>query len=150
MYMNNLLYITMEVKDLPKISLKALKVFLKTYEAKSPAMVELKEDLEKVVAALQCGDSDSLVECNSYIAGKYSISPNIAFRYNLRCTTESKLRAAGLGSQIMALHQIGHLLEDTLKNETILTKVSTALNEAAKEVVAYGVEKLMGNEKATR
>ena len=73
----------MEVKDLPKISLKALKVFLKTYQAKSPAMIELKEDLEKVVSALQRGDSDSLVECNSYIAGKYFISPNIAFRYNL-------------------------------------------------------------------
>ena len=140
----------MEVKDLPKISLKALKVFLKTYKAKSPAMVELKEDLGKVVTALQRGDSDSLVECNSYIAGKYFISPNIAFRYNLRCTTESELRAAGLESQTMALHQIGHLLEDALKHETVLTKVSTALNETAKEVVAYGIEKLMENGKATQ
>lgn len=140
----------MEVKDLPKISLKALKVFLKTYQAKSPAMIELKEDLEKVVSALQRGDSDSLVECNSYIAGKYFISPNIAFRYNLRRTTESELRAAGLVSQTMALHQIGHLLEDALKYETVLTKVSTALNETAKEVVAYGIEKLIENGKATR
>ena len=140
----------MEVKDLPKISLKALNVFLKTYEAKSPAMIELKEDLEKVVSALQRGDSDSLVECNSYIAGKYFISPNIAFRYNLRRTTESELRAAGLDSQTMALHQIGHLLEDALKYETVLTKVSTALNETAKEVVAYGIEKLIENGKVTR
>jgi len=140
----------MEVKDLPKISLKALKIFLKTYQAKSPAMIELKEDLEKVVSALQRGDSDSLVECNSYIAGKYFISPNIAFRYNLRRTTESELRAAGLVSQTMALHQIGHLLEDALKYETVLTKVSTALNETAKEVVAYGIEKLIENGKATR
>lgn len=140
----------MEVKDLPKISLKALKVFLKTYQAKSPAMIELKEDLEKVVSALQRGDSDSLVECNSYIAGKYFISPNIAFRYNLRRTTESELRAVGLVSQTMALHQIGHLLEDALKYETVLTKVSTALNETAKEVVAYGIEKLIENGKATR
>lgn len=140
----------MEVKDLPKISLKALKVFLKTYQAKSPAMIELKEDLEKVVSALQRGDSDSLVECNSYIAGKYFISPNIAFRYNLRRTTESELRAAGLDSQTMALHQIGHLLEDALKYETVLTKVSTALNETAKEVVAYGIEKLIENGKVTR
>ena len=139
----------MEVKDLPKISLKALKVFLKTYQAKSPAMIELKEDLEKVVSALQRGDSDSLVECNSYIAGKYFISPNIAFRYNLRRTTESELRAAGLDSQTMALHQIGHLLEDALKYETVLTKVSTALNETAKEVVAYGIEKLIENGKVT-
>ena len=140
----------MEVKDLPKISLKALKVFLKTYQAKSLAMIELKEDLEKVVSALQRGDSDSLVECNSYIAGKYFISPNIAFRYNLRRTTESELRAAGLVSQTMALHQIGHLLEDALKYETVLTKVSTALNETAKEIVAYGIEKLIENGKATR
>ncbi|MBP3669215.1 MAG: hypothetical protein J6J26_06595 [Bacteroides sp.] len=140
----------MVVKDLPKISLKALKVFLKTYEANSPAMVELKEDLGKVVTALQDGNSDSLVECNSYIAGKYFISPNIAFRYNLRCTTESELRTAGLVSQTMALHQIGHLLEDALKHETVLTKVSTALNETAKEVVAYGIEKLMENGKATQ
>ena len=140
----------MVVKDLPKISLKALKVFLKTYEANSPAMVELKEDLGKVVTALQSGNSDSLVECNSYIAGKYFISPNIAFRYNLRCTTESELRTAGLVSQTMALHQIGHLLEDALKHETVLTKVSTALNETAKEVVAYGIEKLMENGKATQ
>ena len=139
----------MEVKDLPKISLKALKVFLKTYQAKSLAMIELKEDLEKVVSALQRGDSDSLVECNSYIAGKYFISPNIAFRYNLRRTTESELRAAGLDSQTMALHQIGHLLEDALKYETVLTKVSTALNETAKEVVAYGIEKLIENGKVT-
>ena len=140
----------MKGKDLAKISLKALKVFLKTYQAKSPAMIELKEDLEKVVSALQRGDSDSLVECNSYIAGKYYISPNIAFRYNLRRTTESELRAAGLVSQTMALHQIGHLLEDALKYETVLTKVSTALNETAKEVVAYGIEKLIENGKATR
>ena len=140
----------MEVKDLPKISLKALNVFLKTYEAKSPAMVELKEDLGKVVTALQSGNSDSLVECNSYIAGKYFISPNIAFRYDLRRTTESELRAAGVVSQTMALHQIGHLLEDALKYETVLTKFSTALNETAKEVVAYGIEKLIENGKATR
>ena len=113
-------------------------------------MVELKEDLGKVVTALQRGDSDSLVECNSYIAGKYFISPNIAFRYNLRRTTESELRAAGLDSQTMALHQIGHLLEDALKYETVLTKVSTALNETAKEVVAYGIEKLIENGKVTR
>ena len=139
----------MEVKDLPKISLKALKVFLKTYQSKSLAMIELKEDLEKVVSAHQRGDSDSLVECNSYIAGKYFISPNIAFRYNLRRTTESELRAAGLDSQTMALHQIGHLLEDALKYETVLTKVSTALNETAKEVVAYGIEKLIENGKVT-
>ena len=140
----------MEVKDLPKISLKALNVFLKTYEAKSPAMVELKEDLGKVVTALQSGNSDSLVECNSYIAGKYFISPNIAFRYNIKRTTESELRAAGVVCQTMALHQIGHLLEDALKYETVLTKVSTALNETAKEVVAYGIEKLIENGKATR
>ena len=140
----------MRETELDKISLKTLKVFLKTYEAKSPAMIELKEDLEKVVSALQRGDSDSLVECNSYIAGKYFISPNIAFRYNLRRTTESELRAAGLDSQTMALHQIGHLLEDALKYETVLTKVSTALNETAKEVVAYGIEKLIENGKATR
>ena len=37
----------MKGKDLAKISLKALKVFLKTYQAKSPAMIELKEDLER-------------------------------------------------------------------------------------------------------
>ena len=140
----------MRETELDKISLKKLKVFLKTYEAKSPAMIELKEDLEKVVSALQRGDSDSLVECNSYIAGKYFISPNIAFRYNLRRTTESELRAAGLDSQTMALHQIGHLLEDALKYETVLTKVSTALNETAKEVVAYGIEKLIENGKVTR
>lgn len=140
----------MRETELDKISLKTLKVFLKTYEAKSPAMIELKEDLEKVVSALQRGDSDSLVECNSYIAGKYFISPNIAFRYNLRRTTESELRAAGVVSQTMALHQIGHLLEDALKYETVLTKVSTALNETAKEVVAYGIEKLIENGKATR
>lgn len=140
----------MRETELDKISLKTLKVFLKTYQAKSPAMIELKEDLEKVVSALQRGDSDSLVECNSYIAGKYFISPNIAFRYNLRRTTESELRAVGLVSQTMALHQIGHLLEDALKYETVLTKVSTALNETAKEVVAYGIEKLIENGKATR
>ena len=32
----------------------------------------------------------------------------------------------------------------------ILTKVSTALNETVKEIVAYGFEKIMENEKATR
>ena len=79
----------MEIKDLPKISLKALKVFLKTYEAQSPTMVELKEDLGKVVTVLQCGDSDGLVECNSYITIKYSISPNIAFKYNCSCHVNS-------------------------------------------------------------
>ena len=140
----------MRETELDKISLKTLKVFLKTYEAKSPAMIELKEDLEKVVSALQRGDSNSLVDSNRYIASKYFISPNIAFRYNLRRTTESELRAAGVVSQTMALHQIGHLLEDALKYETVLTKVSTALNETAKEVVAYGIEKLIENGKATR
>ena len=136
----------MEGKDIAKISLKALKVFLKTYEAKSPAMVELKEDLGKVVIALQCGDSDSLVECNSYIAGKYIIPPLLAFKYKLRRTTEGELVSAGLIGQTMALYQIGHLLKDTLEYETILTKVSTALNETAKEIVAYGFEKIMENE----
>lgn len=133
----------MEGKDIAKISLKALKVFLKTYQAKSPVMVELKEDLEKVVLALQRGDSDSLVDCNRYIAGKYIIPPLLAFKYKLRRTTEGELVLAGLIGQTMALYQIGHLLKDALEYETVLTKVSTALNETAKEAVAYGVEKLI-------
>lgn len=140
----------MEVKDLPKISLKALKVFLKTYEAKSPAMIELKEDLEKVVSALQRGDSNSLVDNNRYIAGKYIIPPLLAYKYKLRRTTESELASVGLIGQTMALHQIAHLLKDALDYETVLTKVSTALNETTKEIVAYGFEKIMENEKATR
>ena len=133
----------MKGKDLAKISLKALKVFLKTYQAKSPAMIELKEDLEKVVSALQRGDSNSLVDSNRYIAGKYLIPPLLAYKYKLR------LASVGLIGQTMALHQIAHLLQDALEYETVLTKVSTALNETAKEIVAYGFEKIMGNEKAT-
>lgn len=140
----------MRETELDKISLKKLKVFLKTYEAKSPAMIELKADLEKIVSALQRGDSNSLVDSNRYIAGKYIIPPPLVYKYKLRRTTESELASVGLIGQTMALHQIGHLLEDALKNETLLTKVSTALNETAKEVVAYGFEKIMENEKATR
>ena len=71
----------MKGKDLAKISLKALKVFLKTYQAKSTAMIELKEDLEKVVSALQRGDSNSLVDSNRYIAGKYIIPPLFIYNY---------------------------------------------------------------------
>ena len=36
----------MKETELDKISLKKLNIFLKTYQAKSPLMVELKEDLE--------------------------------------------------------------------------------------------------------
>ena len=140
----------MRETELDKISLKKLKVFLKTYEAKSPAMIELIEDLEKVVSALQRGDSNSLVDGNRYIAGKYIIPPLLAYKYKLRRTTESELASVGLIGQTMALHQIAHLLQDALEYETVLTKVSTALNETAKERVAYGFEKIMGNEKATR
>ena len=140
----------MRETELDKISLKKLKVFLKTYKAKSPAMIELKEDLEKVVSALQRGDSNSLVDSNRYIAGKYLIPPLLAYKYKLRRTTESELASVGLIGQTMALHQIAHLLQDALEYETVLTKVSTALNETAKEIVAYGFEKIMGNEKATR
>lgn len=141
---------TMRETELDKISLKKLKVFLKTYEAKSPAMIELKEDLEKVVSALQRGDSNSLVDSNRYIAGKYIIPPLLAYKYKLRRTTESELASVGLIGQTMALHQIAHLLQDALEYETLLTKVSTALNETAKEIVAYGFEKIMENEKAIR
>lgn len=137
-------------KDIAKISLKALKVFIKTYQAKSPVMLELKGDLERVVFALQRGDSNSLIDSNSYIAGKYIIPPQLAFKYKLRRTTEGELVSSGLIGQKMALYQIGHLLKDALEYETVLTKVSTALNETAKEVAAYGIEKLMENEKATR
>lgn len=140
----------MRETELDKISLKKLKVFLKTYEAKSPAMIELKEDLEKVVSALQRGDSNSLVDSNRYIAGKYIIPPLLAYKYKLRRITESELASVGLIGQTMALHQIAHLLQDALEYETVLTKVSTALNETAKEVVAYGFEKIMENEKATQ
>ena len=140
----------MRETELDKISLKKLKVFLKTYEAKSPAMIELKEDLEKVVSALQRGDSNSLVDSNRCIAGKYIIPPLLAYKYKLRRTTESELASVGLIGQTMALHQIAHLLQDALEYETVLTKVSTALNETTKEIVAYGLEKIMENEKATR
>ena len=140
----------MRETELDKISLKKLKVFLKTYEAKSPTMIELKADLEKVVSALQRGDSNSLVDSNRYIAGKYIIPPLLAYKYKLRRTTESELASVGLIGQTMALHQIAHLLQDALEYETVLTKVSTALNETAKEVVAYGFEKMMENEKAIR
>lgn len=128
-----------------KISLKKLKVFLKTYEAKSPAMIELKADLEKVFFALQRGDSKSLVDSNGYIAGKYIIPPLLAYKYKLRRTKESELVSVGLIGQTMALHRIAHLLEDALEYETVLTKVSTALTETTKEIVAYGFEKMMGN-----
>lgn len=72
----------MKETELDKISLKKLKVFVKTYQAKSPAMIELKEDLEKVVFVLQRGDSNSLVDSNSYIAGKYIIPPYWSLNIN--------------------------------------------------------------------
>ena len=126
----------MKETKLDKISLKKLNIFLKTYQAKSPLMVELKEDLEKIVSALNRVDS------NRYIAGKYLIPPLLAFEYKLRRTTEGELASVGVIGQTMALHQIVHLLKDALEYETVLTKVSTALNEMAKEIVAYGFEKM--------
>ncbi len=132
----------MKETELDKISLKKLNIFLKTYQAKSPLMVELKEDLEKVVSALNRVDSNSFVDSNRYIAGKYLIPPQLAFKYKLRRTTEGELASVGVIGQTMALHQIVHLLKDALEYETVLTKVSTALNEMAKEIVAYGFEKM--------
>ena len=133
----------MEGKDIAKISLKGLKIFFKTYQAKSPEIQELKEDLGTIITAIQHGDSNSLVECNNYIVRKYSIPPSMALKYNLTYTTEKELILSGLVYQAMALHQIGHLLEDALKKETIITKISTALKETCKEVVTYCIANSM-------
>lgn len=137
----------MEGKDIAKISFKVLKVALKTFQAQSPEMENLKSDLGKVVEVLQYGESRDIIECNRYITRKYLFSPSQALKYNLQYTTEVDFVQSDPFFQRLALYQIGHLLKDMLSSETTITKVSTALAETAKEMVAFGVEQFSENQK---
>lgn len=139
----------MEGKDIAKISLKVLNVALKTFQAQSPEMENLKSDLGKVVEVLQYGGSRDIIECNRYLTRKYLLSPSQALKYNLQYTTEMDFIQSNPFCQRLALYQIGCFLKDMLNSETTMTKVSTALVETAKEVMSYGMEKFLGNPKPT-
>lgn len=139
----------MEGKDIAKISLKVLNMALKTFQAQSPEMENLKSDLGKVVEVLQYGGSRDIIECNRYLTQKYLLSPSQALKYNLQYTTEMDFIQSNPFCQRLALYQIGCFLKDMLNSETTMTKVSTALVETAKEVMSYGMEKFLGNPKPT-
>ena len=139
----------MEGKDIAKISLKVLNVALKTFQAQSPEMENLKSDLGKVVEVLQYGGSRDIIECNRYLTRKYLLSPSQALKYNLQYTTEIDFIQSNPFCQRLALYHIGCFLKDMLNSATTMTKVSTALVETAKEVMSYGMEKFLGNPKPT-
>lgn len=130
------------MKETGNFLLKTIKVFLKTYEAKSPEAEEIKKDLKKVYEALYYGDSNILVRCNGYITQKYSIPFSKAMKYNLHSITEDELMILGFSYQRLSLQQIASLLKDCLTEEVILTKVSTFFSEVGKEAIVYGIEKI--------
>ena len=77
-----------------------------------------------------------------------------AFKYNLRYMKEEEFMELSVENQIMSLHQLAHFLEDSLKKETIETRLTTAGKEIMEGMLVYGLEKATGDkedmEKATR
>lgn len=134
--------------------LKGLKAFIKTYRAKSPEMKMLKDDLKKVIKAIESRNSCKILECNKSITEKYPMTYSEAFKYNLRYMKEEEFMELSMENQIMSLHQLAHFLEDFLKKETIEAKLTTAGKEIMEGMLVYGLEKAIGDkeamEKATR
>ena len=64
-----------------------------------------------------------------------------AFKYNLRYMKEDEFMKLGIDDQIMSLHQLAHFLEDSLKKETIKTKLVTAASEILEGMLVYGFER---------
>jgi len=131
----------MEGKDIANLSLKGLKAFIETCRAESPEMKMLKDDLKKIIKAIESRNSCKILECNKSITKKYPMTYSEAFKYNLRYMKEDEFMALNIENQIMSLHQLAHFLEDSLKKETIETKFATAGSEILKGMVVYGLEK---------
>lgn len=131
----------MERKDVESLSLKGLKAFIKTCMARSPEMKMIKSDLKKVIKAIESRDALKILECDKYITMKYPMTYFEAFKYNLRYMREEEFMEKGIEYQIMSLHQLAHFLEDSLKRETIKTKLATAGSEILEGMVVYGLEK---------
>lgn len=131
----------MERKDLESLSLKKLKAFIKICIAKSPEMEMIKSDLIKVIKAIESRYALKIWECNKYITKKYPMIYSEAFKYNLRYMKEDEFMKLGIDDQIMSLHQLAHFLEDSLKKETIKTKLVTAASEILEGMLVYGFER---------
>lgn len=144
----------MERKDIESLSLKGLKAFIKTCKAKSPEMKMIKSDLEEVIKTIESRDAVKIWECDKYITKKYPTISSEAVKYKLRYMREYEFMELGMENQIMSLHQLAHFLEDSLKKETIETKLATAGSEVLESMVVYGFEKAIENKedmvKATR
>ena len=144
----------MERSDIANVSLKGLKAFVKVCNAKSPEMKILKDDLKTVIKAIESRNSCKILECDKFITEKYPMTFSEAFKYNLRYMREDEFIALNIEEQIMSLHQLAHFLEDSLKKETIDTKLTTAGKEIIEGMLVYGFEKATGDkedmEKATR
>ena len=54
---------------------------------------------------------------------------------------EDEFMKLGIDDQIMSLHQLAHFLEDSLKKETIKTKLVTAASEILEGMLVYGFER---------
>lgn len=63
------------------------------------------------------------------------------FKYNLRYMKEEEFMELSMENQIMSLHQLAHFLEDSLKKDTIKTKLTTAGKEIMEGMLVYGFEK---------
>lgn len=144
----------MENKDIANLSLKGLKAFVQVCRAKSPEMRMLMEDLKEIIKTLEKGDSREVLECDKYITQKYPMTCSEAFRYNLRYMTEREFMELSLENQFMSLHKLAHFLEDSLRKETVETKLSTAGKEIMEGMLVFGLEKVFefneDIEKATR
>lgn len=132
----------LDKKDIPELSLDAIKAAIKAAKATSPEREELINDLEYIADTIENKKNQAIV-CNRAICAKHPTIFAVAGRYQLCRISDEQAMRMPKEEQIMVLHRIAHYIEGLLISETIKVKGQVLVEEVGKSALGYAAKQLL-------
>lgn len=129
-------------KDIPELSLDALKTAIQVAKASSPEREDLITDLEYIADTIEKTPTKA-IECNQAMFRKYPAICNVTSKYQLRIVSQEQLMLMSEKERIVVLHRIAHYLKDNLNTETIKVKGQVFVEEVSKSALGYAAKQLL-------
>lgn len=133
---------SLDKKDIPKLSLEAIKAVIKAAKATSPEREELVNDLEYIADTIENKKSQAIT-CNRAICAKYPTIFDVAGRYQLCRISDEQAMRMPQEEQIMVLHRIAHYIRGLLTSEAIKVKGQVLVEEVGKSALGYAAKQLL-------
>lgn len=133
---------TFDKRDIPELSLDAIKTAIKVAKATSPERNVLINDLEYIADTIENKKSQAIA-CNRTICAKHPAIFDVAGRYQLCRISDEQAMQMPQEEQIMVLHRIAHYIKGLLTSATIKVKGQVLVEEVGKSALGYAAKQLL-------